>query len=129
MAAIFINLPRVAMKKKKQVQKERSIRLNKNGADKVALFLELGKKLPTYVTWRENLVRWAKNVGLDTSGLSVKTTRKTWECWLVYYYPHVTANIYLSQGHTQMTALHSYLNMPFTDQDRKEMEEFVGGWI
>jgi len=125
----FIHLPSMAMRKKKQMQKERHIRLNKNGADKVALFLELGKKLPTYITWRENLVRWASKVGMDTSGLSVKVSRKTWECWLVYYYPHDTEKIYLSQGHTQMTALHNYLSMPFSNADKEEMGEFVEGWI
>jgi len=44
----------------------------------------------------ENLKRWSgKSVG--GNGVSTKTTRKTWEPWLFYYYGS-RIEIYQSQG-------------------------------
>lgn len=127
----FITLPQISQKKVKQKEKERWVRLNPRGVDKVSIFLEIGKKIPTYVTWRKNLRSWCKNAGLDDDGMSVKVTRKTWESWLVYYYPQNLVNIFKSQGHSEMTSLKHYLGLPFSEQDGKDMEEFVGGftWI
>lgn len=127
----FVHLPKMAQRKKKQKQKERWVRLNPRGVDKISIFLELGKKLPAYVTWRKNLKKWCKNAELDDAGMSVKVTRKTWESWLVYYYPQNIVNIFKSQGHSEMTSLKHYIGLPFSEQDGKDMEEFVGGftWI
>jgi len=36
--------------------------------------------------------------------------------------------IALSQGHTELTQLRHYANLPFLDKDREEMKEFVVGW-
>ena len=127
--AKYIFLPKMAQRKKKQIQKERNIRLNSRGVEKVALFLEFGKKVPTYDTWRENLQRWAIKGGLDPNGLTVRTTRKTIECWLIYYYPHETTKILLSMGHTGGTSLDYYLNMPFTENDKNDMEGYIDGWF
>jgi len=125
----FIHLPSMAVKKSKRKQRERWIRLNPLGREVVRNFLELNSNLPTWQTWGENLRRWAKKTGLEHSGLSPKTTRKTWESWLVYYYPDKLTNIVLSQGHTVLTAIQHYINMPFTDDDKNGMREFVEGWI
>ncbi len=38
-------------------------------------------------------------------GLSVKSTRKTWESWLVASYPDRFLLVSMSQGHTEFTAL------------------------
>ena len=83
----FVNLPSGAMLKKKAKMSERSIRLNNLGRTLIPLFLNLERDLPTRMSWRENLRRWAENVGLEPDGLCAKTTRKTWESWLMYYYP------------------------------------------
>jgi len=40
--------------------------------------------------------------------MSTKTTRKTWESWLVWYYPEKIASIFGSQGHNELTALRHY---------------------
>lgn len=124
----FIHLPATAIKKAKRKQRERWIRLNPLGREVVRSFLETSK-LPTKQAWNQNLKRWAKLAGLGPEGLSAKTTRKTWESWLVFYYPDKLANIVLSQGHTTLTSIQFYLNMPFTDEDKEEMKEFVEGWI
>ena len=56
-----------------------------------------------------------------------KTLRKSWECWLVASYPERVLEVFLSQGHTQMTALSHYLGLPFTQGDKGAMLEYVGG--
>jgi len=125
----FIHLPEIAMKKAKRKQKERWIRLNPLGREIIRAFTGLEKNLPTWQTWGENLRRWAVNANLDPSALSPKTTRKTWESWLVFYYPQHLTHIVLSQGHTTLTSIQHYLNMPFTEGDKPAMREFVEGWI
>jgi len=125
----FIFLPESAIKKKKRKQLTRYIRLNALGKQIIPFFLDLEKKLPSNQCFGENLRRWALSVGLEPVGLCVKTFRKTWESWLMYYYPQHSLQIALSQGHTNVTSLQYYLNLAFTDEDRKNMADFVGGWI
>jgi hypothetical protein len=43
-------------------------------------------------------------------------------------YPELSQKIFLSQGHSDVTALHHYLAIPFTEGDKKEMLYFVEGW-
>jgi hypothetical protein len=47
----------------------------------------------------------------------------------MFYYPNHIANITLSQGHTQITSLQHYVNMPFNEYDKLEMRKYVDGWI
>jgi len=116
--------------KPKSLYSERYIRLNPNGARAVQYFLRSDKNLPAdYVTWIENLNRWAITAGIDPEGITTKTTRKTWESWLVTKYPNQLPYVFLSQGHTEMTALKFYLMIPFTEEDKKQMEYYTGGWI
>jgi hypothetical protein len=35
----------------------------------------------------------------------------------------------LGQGHTATTQYEHYLNIPFDDDDRKEMRKWVEGWV
>ncbi|RLF58608.1 MAG: site-specific integrase [Thermoplasmata archaeon] len=124
----FINLPSSAMLKKKAKMSERSIRLNNLGRTLIPIFLNLQRDLPTRVSWREDLRRWAINVGLEPDGLSAKTTRKTWESWLMFYYPERRLEIVLNQGHTDVTSIKHYLNLAFTNEDKVAMGEYVSGW-
>ncbi len=71
---------------------------------------------------------WAERAGLDPIGLGPKTGRKTWESWLVSAHPDRVLEVFLSQGHTQMTALGHDVNLPFTDSDKARMLEWVAGW-
>ena len=130
----FIKLGKMAVKKERIVQKERWVRLNMAGKTVVPYFLNLPKNLPSNVTWRENLRRWARHVDLDPIGLCPKTTRKTYESWLIYYYMSsadnpITVMVAQSQGHTKTIQLEHYLNMPFTQEDKAGMKEFCEGWI
>ncbi len=72
--------------------------------------------------------RWAGHSKLDPIGLGPKTLRKSWESWLVVWYPERVLEVFLSQGHTQMTALSHYLGLLFTTADKEEMREYVSGW-
>lgn len=124
----FIHLPSEAQLKVKCKQRERWIRLSSMGKAVLPYFFKT-RPLPSWKAWTLNLERWAELAGLDPAGLSPKTTRKTWESWLVTCNPQHLALICLSQGHTEMTSLQHYLNMPFTEVDRLEMRKWVEGWI
>ena len=69
-----------------------------------------------------------KKAGLGDKGLSVKTFRKTWESWLVVSYSHALPLIAMSQGHTLITAMNHYLNLPFTKEDVEEIKIRTAGW-
>ena len=123
----FIHLPTFAQRKAKRKQKERWVRLSSKGTSLLPYFFK-SKPLPTWKGWTQNLARWAENSGLDSIGLGPKTLRKSWESWLVASYPERVLEVFLSQGHTQMTALNHYLGLPFTSADKEAMKEWVSGW-
>jgi integrase len=124
----FIHLPTIAQKKAKRRQKERWVRLNPQGQHVLPFFFK-AKPLPMWQTWTKNLRKWGERAGLDPVGLGPKTTRKTWESWLTATYPNRLVEIVLSQGHTEVTSLKFYLNLPFTKVDKIEMKKWVAGWI
>ena len=125
----FLNLPDYAVKKAKRKQKERSVRLNPRGLSVLPYFFK-GKNLPSWKSWTEDLKRWALRANIDPTGLSPKTTRKTWESWLVCTYSEKHPyDVFLSQGHTEATSMRHYMNLPFTPEDRLAMQRWVTGWI
>lgn len=124
----FIHLPPGASLKARARFKGRIIRLSNMGEVLVPAFLRSGR-LPCLQGWDENMKRWGEKAGLDPVGLSAKTTRKTWESWLVYYYPSYAIQVVLSQGHTGAVSVEHYLSMPFIDEDKKGMQKWVEGWI
>lgn len=126
----FVHMPReLAVKKEKRTQQERWVRLNQQGKMAVRHFIGLkNTPLPSYQSWVHNLRRWADHVNLDPKLINVKSTRKSWESWLMFYYPHRTMEIAQSQGHTTMTSLQHYMNSPFTDEDKLAMRSYVEGW-
>jgi len=120
----FIYLPSL---KTKARQKQRWVRLNPVGREVITTYLEQDYELPDIVGWNENLKRWSdKSVG--SNGVSAKTTRKTWESWLFYYYGN-RIEIYQSQGHTLQVSMEHYLNLPFLDSDKQLMKSYVDGWL
>ena len=125
----FIHLPQEASRKKKRKQRERWVRLNNQGKMIIEYFIKTNTRLPSYQSWSENLRCWCRRANLDSLGMSVKITRKTWESWLMFSYPTQIAMITLSQGHTALTSLEHYVNMPFTESDRVEIRNYVQGWM
>ena len=125
----FIHLPQEASRKKRRKQRERWVRLNNQGKMVIEYFIKTKTNLPSYQSWSENLRCWSRRANLDPLGMSVKITRKTWESWLMFSYPTQIAMITLSQGHTALTSLEHYVNMPFTESDRVEIRNYVQGWM
>ena len=122
----FIHTPNL---KKMSRQKDRWIHLNPQGREVMSTFLQIKKKLPAVSTWYTDLIRWSRRAGLSIEGFSPKTTRKTWESWLVFYYPEKQTVILQSQGHTDVVSFDYYLSMPFTEEEKLVMKSFVEGWM
>ena len=86
------------------------------------------RHLPDWNVWTENLQRWAGRAHLDPRSLSVKTTRKTWESWLLAQHSERTMEIVLSMGHDEDTSIRHYAGLPFTKADKEGMMEWTSGW-
>jgi len=125
----FIHLPEMAIKKQKRKQKNRVIILNSLGRQIIPYFLQLKRKLPCSETWKTNLRRWTMKAGSSPEGVNVKTTRKTWESWLLSKYPTRVMEITLSQGHTSITSIQHYMSIGFNEFDKRDMDEYVAGWV
>jgi len=124
----FVYLPRGSMLKVKAKQRERAIRLSDMGKTLIKDLFLVPHPLPELPALDMKLRRLSKRV-LEGPSVNNKTFRKTWESWLVFYYPDKALQIALSQGHTTTTQYEHYLNIPFDDDDRKEMRKWVEGWI
>ena len=122
----FVFLPKEAILKSQRHQLERWVKLNERGRGILPLFLK-GKQLPSWQVWADRLKRAAGRASLDSSGLGPKTFRKTWESWLVSSYPNRLTEILLSQGHTAITSVGHYLNMPFLQEDKDRIRPYVEG--
>ena len=125
--------------KAKASQKSRNVILSDKGVEAVRAFLQAPKMPASSSAWQTNLIRWSKIAGLsplpgrseeggNIFGITVRTSRKSLESWLLTAYPDRAAWIALSQGHTETTALGHYLNVSFTDQEREDIIEEVRGW-
>ena len=126
---VSIDMPNTKFLVKKKV-KSRNIRLNPKGQRAVNQYLYRCKTgLPHYSNWRNDLKRWFKLAGLDSDGVGIRTTRKTYESWLVIKYESKVLHILSSMGHSQSTALQHYLNLGFTPEDISQMNPYTEGWI
>ena len=123
-----IHFDAYAIRKKKINIKERWVVLNPIGRRVIESFIAQGRDLPSYNVWVDDIVRWSGMAGLKPDRVSAKSTRKTWECYLMTSYPMYANHIFLSQGHSDLTALKHYVQLPFDANDKKEMQEFVYGW-
>lgn len=108
--------------------KYRYVVLNNQGRRAVEDYFKHDKPLPTYSSWFFGLKRWCRKIGIDDNGVGLKSTRKTWESYLVTKYPEQIEKIFLSQGHTELVALKHYLTIPFSKEDKDEMTYYVEGW-
>jgi len=111
-------------------------------SDKGLLAIEDYLKTPSVPkspsVWQNNLIRCAQRARLtalpgqeqssNPTGITVRTSRKTWESWLLAAYPDKVINIVLSQGHTETTALRHYFNISWTRGERESIKAEVKGW-
>ena len=120
-------------------QAGRNVILGEKGVAAVREFLKMGAKVPANVTsWQQNLIAWCKAAHLETLpavpekgnpyGITARTTRKSWESWLLAACPDQIVRITLSQGHSETVALHHYLNVSFTAAERETIKAEVVGW-
>lgn len=119
----FIHLPEWAQKKAKRKQLERWIKLSIMGKATLPQLFDI------VVPPRSTFDKWLEYNYPLVYGLSAKTFRKTWESWLLFSNPERTMKIALSQGHTELTQLRHYANLPFLDKDKEDMKEWVEEWI
>ena len=124
-----IYLPPEASRKKKRTMKERYVYLSTQGLIHVENFVLYVEQMPDRVSLNNIIRYWGKKAGLGDTGQSVKTFRKTWESWLVVSYPNYLPHIAMSQGHTLITAINHYLNLPFTKEDVEEIKLRTAGWL
>ena len=124
----FVHLPRGSVMKVKAKQKERAIRLSDIGKTLISDLFQAPHPLPELPAFDMKLRRLSKRI-LEGVPVNNKTFRKTWESWLVFYYPDKSLQIALSQGHTTVTQYEHYVNIPFEECDRKEMRKWVEGWV
>lgn len=121
-------IPGITAKKPKCTIRDRYVKLNPVGIRVAEQYFKLDKKLPNINTWRENITRWCNIAKINTSFISAKSSRKTWESYLMSTYPFKRDEIFISQGHTELTALRNYVNLPFTEEDKEAMVRYVAGW-
>ncbi len=124
--------------KAKASQISRNVCLSDKGLLAVEEYLKTPSVPKSPSAWQNNLIRWAQRARLTTlpgqeqssnpTGITVRTSRKTWESWLLAAYPDKVINIVLSQGHTETTALRHYFNISWTQAEREAIKEQVKGW-
>lgn len=125
----FIHLPWTKELSKSKHNPERWVRLSSMGKIIMPYFMENKKRLPTVQGWDYHLKSWADKAGLGAEGITARTLRKSYESWLVFFYPQASNLIFLSQGHSTLTSLQHYINVPFTEEDRAGMKKWVEGWV
>jgi len=131
----------ITSSKKEATQKTRNVHLCDNGITAVRSFLANPKIPSSPSAWQMNLIRWCRSArieplaGKDLTdkgniyGITVRTTRKTLESWLLTAYPDRSVNIALSQGHTVLVQLQHYLNLSYTQQEIGLIKGMVDGWV
>lgn len=124
--------------KTEATQKGRNVCLSDIGVMAVEAYLTFPTVPSGPHVWQSNLIRWAKRAGLqpipgkehtaNPAGITVRTTRKSWESWLLAARPDLFPFVVLSQGHNEMMAIKHYLNISFTQAEREAIKEKVVGW-
>lgn len=125
-----IDLPAYAVQKKKRSrsQRQRYIRPLPELMNEIIDQFFLDPKPSSLQTWNANLKRWAEKAELDPIGLSAKSTRKSIESWMIRAGMPVH-EVYLRQGHDELTSLRHYQGLPFTDSELQEIKRKLAGMI
>jgi len=114
--------------KKKQKIADRYVHLSIPGMYAVHQFLNGATSPPHPVTMMLNMKRWAKYAGFNPDYFGTRTTRKSWESWLISTMPEKMPLICLSQGHTESVSLKHYANLPFYKEEKEKMNKYTVGW-
>lgn len=126
------------IRKVKATQDPRNVYLSHKGRQAAEAYL-LNPSIPASApAWQMSLIRWSLQARLahlpgyeaDTNptGITVRTTRKTWESWLLAVHPDKLPYIVLSQGYNEMVSVRPYLTIAFTPEERDAIKAEVNGW-
>jgi integrase len=119
-------------------QSGRNVCLSDRGMQAVREYLALPSVPSSPSVWQRNLIRWAQRARLvalpgqeqsnNPTGITVRTSRKTLESWLLAAHPDKFPFIVLSQGHNELVSIRHYLNISWTKEEREAIKEQVRGW-
>ena len=118
----FVFLQRGSMFKVKAKQRQRAIRLSDMGKTLLPELFKIPHTLPDLPTLDIKSRRPSKRI-LEGTPINNKSFRKSWESWPVFYYLDKALQIALTQGHTITIQYEHNLNIPFEEDDRKEMRK------
>jgi len=123
----IIHLPEEAQKKHKRRQLERTIHPLPSMFSYLLKDFWQARRPPLESTWNKNLQRWAQAAGLNPFGLSVKSTRKTLESWLIAS-GSVESTVCLRQGHDSLTSMRHYQGLAFSDDEIRDIKKQLSAW-
>ncbi len=118
----IIHLPEEAQKKHKRRQLERTIHPLPSMFNYLLKDFWQARKPPLESTWNKNLQRWAMSAGINPYGLSVKSSRKTLESWLIAS-GVVESTVCLRQGHDSLTSMRHYQGLAFSDDELRDIKK------
>lgn len=123
----IIHLPEEAQKKHKRRQLERTIHPLPSMFNYLLKDFWQARRPPLESTWNKDLQRWAKIAGISPYGLSVKSTRKTIESWMISAgVPEST--VCLRQGHDSLTSMRHYQGLAFSDDEIRDIKKQLTAW-
>ena len=118
----FVFLQKWSMLKVKAKQRQRAIRLSDMGKTLLPELFKIPHTLPDLPTLDIKSRRPSKRI-LEGTPINNKSFRKSWESWPVFHYLDKALQIALTQGHTITIQYEHNLNIPFEEDDRKEMRK------
>jgi integrase len=123
----LIHLPESVQKKQKRRQVERTIYPLPSMFSYLLQDFWQANRPPLETTWNKNLQRWAATAGINPYGLSVKTTRKTLESWMIAAGITESA-VCLRQGHDSLTSMKHYQELVFSEDELKDIMKKLTSW-
>jgi len=82
---------------------------------------------PRQSTFDQDLKRWAGYAGMNPYGISVKTSRKTLESWMIVAGIN-ESTVCLRQGHDNLTSMHHYQGLAFSDDEIRDIKKILIEW-
>ncbi len=129
-----IHLPAEAVLKGRKIkdpdERQRWVRLSIKGKAILPHLhrIEMPRRVAFDQMLRRKSLKALEHSGLRPDKICAKSMRKTYTSWLRAYYPQMSDYIFLSMGHSSRTELRHYLGIPFSDDDKRQMREWVEGW-
>lgn len=123
----IIHLPEEAQRKHKRRQLERTIHPLPTMFNYMLKEFWQARKPPLESTWNKNLQRWAISAGMNPYGLSVKSSRKTLESWLIAS-GAIESTVCLRQGHDSLTSMRHYQDLAFSDDELRDIKKQLVAW-